>query len=326
MPRIVIVTTGGTIASRVDPDTGATVAAVDAEDLLASVPQLADLADIDSHEFALVNSWDMTPSMMASLARDLVRIAGEGRPDGIVVTHGTDTMEETAFALDLVLDLDVPVVVTGAMRSADSPGTDGPRNLLAAVRAVTSGALEAVGVTVVMNEEIHAARHVTKLHTTALDTFGSPDTGPLGTVDDHGVLIRWRPPRRPGLELVDPEPAVSLVKMVAGLDDQPLRHLAEDGVRGVVLEGSGSGNVNSACQPAIRQLLGDGIPVVLASRCLAGRVVPSYGGDGGGATLVDLGVVTAGDLGGLKARLALMFLLGAGADIEATRTWFAGLH
>lgn len=326
MPRIVILTTGGTIASSIDPGSGAAVAAVNAEDLLASVPTLREFAEVEAHGFSLVNSWDMTPQMMASLGRELSRLADDDRPDGFIVTHGTDTMEETAFVLDLVLDLDVPVVLTGAMRAADATGPDGPRNLLAAARAITSGALDGAGVTIVMNDEVHAARYATKVHTTALGTFASLDTGPLGTVDERGVLLRWRPPRRPRLELVDPEPSVGLVKMTAGADERLLRHLADDHATGVVIEGSGSGNVPSAWQPVLKELVDRKVPVVLASRCPAGRVVPSYGGAGGGATLAEVGVIPAEDLSGPKARLALMLLLGGGADVEAVRRWFAALR
>jgi L-asparaginase len=321
--RICIVTTGGTIASKVDPDTGAAVPAVAAEELLAEVPGLADLGEVEAVEFSLVNSWDMTPAAMADLARTIAGLAP--RADGFVVTHGTDTMEETAFVLDGLLDLDQPVVVTGAMRNASQAGSDGPRNLLAAATVAAADQARGLGGVVVMNDEVHAARHVTKLHTTALDTFGSPGVGPLGAVDDLGLLLWWRPGPRPPLPLVDPDPDVQLVKMVAGLDEVLLRAALDAGAGGVVLEGSGAGNVHAAVQPAVRALVDAGVPVVLASRCPGGRVVPAYGGDGGGATLAALGTIRAGDLNGPKARLALMFALGAGYDRAAIRDWFAGL-
>ncbi|CAN5905682.1 asparaginase [soil metagenome] len=334
MRNVHIVGTGGTIASTTDPDTGAAVPALSAEDLREQVPGLDDLADIDVTEFAQVNSWDMTPALMVQLSTVVADLL-DGDTHGVVITHGTDTMEETAFVLELLLGARRrTVVLTGAMRNASQDGPDGPRNLLAAARVASSPACADLGSVVVLNGQIHAARYVTKTHTTALDTFRSPDTGPLGTVDDIGPLVRWRPALLPPIEVdrlrdVD-EPAVSmpdvhLVTMAAGHDDLLLRAALDAGSSGVVIEASGSGNVVAQWQSAVRALIDANVPVVLASRCGSGRVVPGYGGDGGGHTLVELGVVPAGDLPGPKARLALLLLLSGGADVAAVRRWFADL-
>jgi L-asparaginase len=321
--RVTVVTTGGTIASRRDPGTGASVAAVSADDLVDGVPGLAAIAELDVHPFALVNSSEVTPATIVELARHLRGPVADDDPDGVVVTHGTDTLEETAFALDLLVDRRRPVVVTGAMLAADQPGADGPRNLRDAVAVACSPDAHDLGTVVVLAGEVHAARYVTKTHTTAVGSFASPTTGPVGTVDPAGVRMRWRPRRAPTLELADPVVDVELVTMVVGMGDRQLRAAADDGVRGVVLAAAGSGNVHPAVVPAVRDLIEAEVPVVLASRCIGGRVVPSYGGGGGGATLVDLGVIPAGELSGPKARLALQFLLGAGADVAAVREWFA---
>jgi L-asparaginase len=331
VPRVHIIATGGTIASRIDPQTGAATPAVSANELIDSVPELADVAEVGVTELALVSSWNITLPLMAEAARTIRRLAeGDDAPDGFVVTHGTDTMEETAFALEMLLDVDQPVVHTGAMRAAGTPGADGPRNLLAAVRVATSPPTRGIGSVLVMNEEIHAARYVTKTHTTATDTFASPGTGPVGRVDDDTIVLRWRPPSLPRAEFAereipDPDPSVQLLRAAAGVDETALRAAREGAAGGVVLEGSGAGNVPEAWQPVIGELVETGRPVVLASRCVAGRVVPAYGGRGGGATLRDLGVIGAQDLSGPKARLALAFLLGAGADADAARDWFAEL-
>ena len=331
MTRVHVIGTGGTIASTVDPDTGATVPALDAEDLLEQVPGLGAIAEIRSTEFSQVSSWNMTPALAADLARAIID-AFDGGADGVVVTHGTDTMEETAFVLDLLLGAQASadgsrptVVVTGAMRSAGEDGADGPRNLLAASRVAAAPECGGLGGVVVMNDELHAARYVTKSHTTALDTFASPDTGPIGIVDGAGVLLRWRPVPLPPVEMCEPAGGVHLVKMAAGHEDLLLRAVRDGGARGVVIEGSGAGNVHAPWQPVIADLVAAGVPVVLASRCGAGRVVPSYGGDGGGHTLHDLGVIPARDLPGVKARLALMFVLGCGGDADDVRAWFARL-
>jgi L-asparaginase len=322
MPVVQIITTGGTIASRVDPETGGAVPAIHADELVALVPALVDVAEIRTTEFSLVASWNMTPWMVVDLARMIQDVLQDPDVAGVVVTHGTDTMEETAFALDLLLDEPAPVVLTGAMRNASLPGPDGPRNLLAAVRVAAEPAARGLGVLVAMNDEVHAARYVTKTHTTALHTFASPEVGPVALIDDQGLWIRWRPVHPPRLPIAAPERKVYLIKMAAGMDDMLLQAVLAAEGRGVVVEGSGAGNVYTAWEGSIRALTEAGVPVVLVSRCAGGRVVPAYGGPGGGQTLHRLGVVPGGDLSGPKARLTLMFALGAGLDIAAIRSYF----
>lgn len=323
MPVVQIITTGGTIASRIDPATGAAFPVVRATELVAQIPELSKHAQVRVDEFGLIPSWDMTPATIARLARTIRNIRAAGDVDGVVVTHGTDTMEESAFALDLLLDGEQPVVITGAMRNASQPGADGPRNLLSAVRVAASANTRGLGVTVVMNDQVHAPRYVTKSHTTATDTMISPGLGPVGTVDDSGVWLRWRPTRLPRMSLVEPEPRVYLVRMAAGMDDLFLRVLHRERARGVVIEGSGAGHMPGKWKSALVQLLESGTPVVLTSRCGQGRVVPIYSGDLGGVTLRKMGVIPAGDLSGLKARIALMFALGAGWELGAIRSYFS---
>jgi L-asparaginase len=316
-PRVRLLTTGGTIASTPDPDTGAMRASTSGDDLVAAIPGLADLADVEVEDVALVNSWDVTLPLMADLARRVAAAAADGVA-GVVVTHGTDTLEETAFALDLLHDAPLPVVVTGAMRGGGgNPAlTDGPRNLLAAVRVAAAPAARDLGCVTVLNEEVHAARWVTKLHTTALHTFASPGAGPVGHIDDRGLALRQRPPsgralRTPNGGIPDPAEPIPLLWAAAGIDAGMVEAAGAD-ARGLVLAGSGSGNVPAPWLPAIRALLQRDIPVVLASRCQQGRVVPTYGGDGGGRVLVDAGVLPVGALSAVKARIALAFGLGAG--------------
>jgi L-asparaginase len=323
VPVVQIITTGGTIASRIDPATGAAFPVMRASELIAQIPELARHAELRVDEFGLVPSWDMTPAIVARLARAIRSTLAAGEADGVVVTHGTDTMEESAFALDLLLDCKRPVVMTGAMHNASQPGSDGPRNLLSAVRVAASPNSRGLGVAVVMNDQVHAPRYVTKSHTTATDTMISPSVGPFGTVDDSGVWLRWRPARPPRMPLVEPEPRVYLVRMAAGMDDLFLRLLHRERVRGVVIEGSGAGHMPGQWKSALVQLLESGTPVVLTSRCGRGRVVPIYSGDLGGVTLRQMGVIPAGDLSGLKARIALMFALGAGWKPAEIRSYFA---
>jgi L-asparaginase len=323
MPVVQIITTGGTIASRVDPATGAAFPVMHASELLDSIPDLTKHAQVRMKEFALVPSFDMTPGIVARLAGDIRDIFSSAEVDGVVVTHGTDTMEESAFALDLLLDCPGPVVVTGAMRNASQPGSDGPRNLLSAVRTAASPAMRGIGVAVVMNDQVHAPRYVTKTHTTATDTMVSPGVGPLGTVDDGGVWLRWVPRRLDRMPDVEPEPRVYLIKMAAGMDDLLLRAVLKAGARGLVVEGSGAGHMPGNWKPALEDLLAASVPVVLTSRCGRGRVVPIYSGDLGGVTLRQMGVIPAGDLTGIKARVALMFALGAGWTNDRIKAYFA---
>jgi L-asparaginase len=230
-------------------------------------------------------------------------------------------MEETAFALDLLVDSDKPVVVTGAMRNAGAADFDGPANLLAAAKVAASPLARGRGAMVVMNGAIHAARYVTKLHTTDFDAFGSPEARPIGTV--KGV-VRFDVELRsaPKVPIGEMDETVHLVRVAAGADDLLLRALLAAHVNGLVIEGSGAGNVPDGWHDAIATLVGIGTPVVLVSRCLTGRVVPAYGGRGGGRTLHDLGVIDGGWLSGTKARMALALALGANPGPDALRELF----
>lgn len=308
---IQIITTGGTIGSRVDPATGGAVPAVSAEELVSLTPGLSGLGEIRITEFGRLQSWNIGPQAMADLAAVVASSLDDEGVAGAVVTHGTDTMEETAFALDLLVGSEKPVVVTGAMRNASEPGFDGPRNLLAAARVAVEEAARRRGALVVMNDEIHAARFVTKTHTTAFQTFASPESGRLGLIDDR-VRFHFDLAPIPKLETGRAEPDVHLVTMTAGADDFLLRKLLEARVAGVVVAGSGAGNVADAWHEPIAALVAAAIPVVLVSRCLSGRIVPGYGGPGGGRTIQGLGVIDGGWLSGPKARVALSLALGSG--------------
>lgn len=325
MPRVRLLATGGTIASTRDDATGAMRAAISGAELVAAVPGLGDLAIVEVEDVALVNGWDMTLPLMADLARRVDVAAADG-VDGVVVTHGTDTIEETAFALDLLGAADIPVVVTGAMRGGGGPDSDGARNLLAAVGVAGSARARGIGAVVVMNDEVHAARWAHKSHTTALSTFVSPGVGPLGAMDDTGLVLHWRPPsaaalRDPDGRVPEPPEDIALVWAATGVPVSALTRSA-DGARGVVIAGTGTGNVPGSWLPAVRDLVAGGIAVVLASRCEGGRVAPTYGGDGGAWTLLEAGVVPAGHLLAVKARVALAFAVGSGLDGPGIRGLF----
>jgi len=321
-----IITTGGTIASRIDPMTGGAVPAVNAAELVSLSPAIRDYAtDVRATDFGMLQSWNIGPEVMRRIAVAASDALGDNAVAGVVVTHGTDTMEETSFALDLLVDSDKPVVFTGAMRNASDADFDGPRNLAAAVRVALEPSSRGRGTLLAMNAEIHAARYVTKTHTTSFSTFASPETGPLGIIDDRGVWYRSTIGAGPHVVCSSAETNVHLVKMVAGADALILNALLHARVAGIVIEGSGAGNVPNVWNEPIAACIAASMPVVLVSRCVSGRIAAVYGGPGGGRTLHSLGVIDGGWLSGPKARVALSLALGAGMSIDEIRALFAQL-
>lgn len=325
-PRICLITTGGTIASLPDPATGAVRAAASGDELLAAVPDLTRLANIESEPFASVNGWNMTPEMMFHLAQRVAAILARPEITGAVITHGTDTVEETAFLLDLVLQSAKPVVFAVAMRHLAEPGSDAPRNLLDAVRVAVAPEAAGRGPLLVCNETIHAARYVTKVERTNPAAFASPDYGPAGLIRAGQVRLLHPPSPRTPLAAAELEPNVFLHTIAAGADDRPLRWALAAGYRGIVLEGTGAGNVPAAVVPGIADALAAGTPVVLTSRVPGGFLAPIYGSggaSGGGHDLVRLGVIPAPHLPAWKARIKLMVALGVTRNIAEIRALFA---
>ncbi len=314
-----ILTTGGTIASLPDPDGGAKRPAVSGEELVAGVDGLGDIADVSVDEVASESSWNLTPADMLTVARRARAALEEPDVDGVVVTHGTDTLEETAFLCDLTVRSDGPVVVVGAMRSPDEPSADGPRNLLNAVRVACAREARGVGAVVAMNDEVHAARWVRKLDSGLASAFASPRRGPIGRVTPTSVDLPWLPPRaytiEPPEELLH---AVPLVSVYPGMEDGVIQAAIDStGAAGLVVEGTGSGNVPGSAVGGIRAALEGGLTVIVATRVPGGATGSGYGSPGGGAALRELGVVGAGPLSAGKARLLLMALLAAGISGEA---------
>jgi L-asparaginase len=254
--------------------------------------------------------------------RDRVaELLGDPAVDAVVLTHGTDTLEETAFLLDLTLDSEKPVVFCGAMRTVSDPGWDGPANLMTAVRTAVHPDARARGVLVAVGEQVHAAAEATKWHTQSLATFRSA-RGPLAVLD-HGQVVFQRPAfRAPALKARGLVSEVDLHTMAAGTDDALLRASLARGARGIVVAATGAGNVPPTCLPGLRAALAASVPVVLVSRCAEGRVAPLYGYEGGGQMLRDLGVIFGQDLPGPKARIKLMVALGATSDVAQIREMF----
>ena len=307
---ICLVTTGGTIASQMNAETGHVTAQIGGNDLRAALSSRLDGVDVVVDEFITVGSFALTLEDAFALASRIKKHLADPKIDGVVVTHGTDTMEESAYMADLMIDSEKPVVFTGAQRAADEPDADGPRNIADSVRIAASSVTRGLGVLLCFEQEFHAARDVTKSHTSRTDTFISSEHGKLGEVDGDMVVLHRRPVIRDAIPAGRIETDIEIVKLGIGSGDRYLRFLSEQGVGAVVIEGFGRGNATPAVTAAAIDLVKSGIPVVMTSRCQRGRVKPIYG-NGGGKTLAEGGVIFAGDLSSQKARILLSLLMGA---------------
>lgn len=308
-------------------DDAGVVPSLSADDLIATVPELEAIADLSARTLISVPGANLTPDDIFAVVDEIASDINRGAA-GIVVVQGTDTMEETAFLLDLLLDVDVPVVVTGAMRNPSLPGADGPANLVAAARVATSASTRGLDVVVVMNDEVHAARFVQKRHTSSLSAFCSPGLGPLGAVIEDRVTIALRPRSRSTIRLEHRQFApVALVGSALGDDGRLLERVADLGYEGVVIEAFGGGHVSMRVASILEDLAGS-VPVVLCSRTGSGEVLrQTYGFKGSEMDLLSRGLVSGGWLTGIKARLLLGLLIGDsdGTDVVVER-WDAWLH
>ncbi|WP_353474752.1 asparaginase [Salipiger sp. H15] len=310
MPHIVLVATGGTIASFAATEGGPVSAGLSGDALLQSLHAPLPGITVEVDNFTVAGSNALTLEAVHGVCRHIDARLSEPGVDGVVVTHGTDTMEESAFLARLLVRSDKPVVFTGAQRHAGQPDTDGPRNMRDAILAAAIPDLTGVGAVILFEGEIHGARHVSKVHASRVDTFRSNGHGKLGEVDEDEVHLYTRP-ARPRLVLDAPllDPEVELVAAGLGSTPRYLEWCASSGVSGVVIEAFGRGNAPKGYAEAIRKLVAAGIPVILATRCTEGRTRAIYGSDGGAVTLVEAGAILAGDLSAAKARLLLAALL-----------------
>ncbi len=322
MSTVVVLTTGGTISTR-DTDGSGAKPMLRGADLLREIPGLAATATVEVEEFDFIPGAYMTLAKIAEMSHRAARLVARQDVGGVVVTHGTDTLEESAYYLHLTVGGDVPVVFTGAMRNSSQIGFDGYRNLFDAIRTAASPAARGRGAMVVLNEEVHAARWVTKTNGQKEDTFKSPVTGPVGIAyGDRIIFHAGAMPRRVLPNLMDPK--VDLVRLAVDVDDRFLRCALRTGAHGIVLEAFGGGRVPPALLPAIDDAVRGGVPVVVATRCHSGEIWDGYGYEGAYRDLARRGAYFAHDLPGHKARLALMVGLGNGLRGDALRDYLAG--
>ena len=322
LPRVVVLATGGTIASRFDPAIGALAPAATGADLVRAVPGLDKIARVDVEQIANIGSYDMTPDIWRQLSRRTNELLATNDVTGVVVTHGTDTLEETAYFLDLTVTSPKPVIVVGAQRASSYFDSDGPRNLLNAVRVAVSPEAVGKGALVVMNGQINAAREVTKTSTIEVETFKTLEFGALGVADISTVRFYRAPLRRQTIPLTDGQPLVrvEIVSQYAGADGRVISLLLQQrDLGGLVIEGFGLGHVTAGTLEAIKQARARDIPVVLSTRVYTGRVVPLYARD---VETQQLGCIRADNLSPHKARVLLMLALTRTANTEELQKYF----
>ncbi|MEH7224255.1 asparaginase [Bacillus sp. JJ1566] len=308
MKKILIIHTGGTIAMMEDKNTGA-VEQNQQNPLLLHTNALASIADVMVEELFQLPSPHITEKEMLMLKHKIETSIKEDKIEGVVITHGTDTLEETAYFLDITVQSDIPIVVTGAMRSSNELGADGPYNLISAARVAASDSAIGKGVLVVLNDEIHTAKNVTKTHTSNIATFQSPQYGPLGIVSKREITFHHMPTIRETYDIEEITKNVVLLKAYAGMDGSILHAIRTLHPDGLVIEALGQGNLPPTMVTELKDLIDSGVPVVLVSRCFNGYVQDVYNYEGGGRQLKELGVIFSNGLNGQKARLKLLVTL-----------------
>jgi L-asparaginase len=320
LPRILLLATGGTISMRQDAAAGGAVPRLTGREILDAVPGVDQVAALEVREFGRHPGPHMTIERMWELRAAVLDAFADGF-EGVVIMHGTDTIEETAYLLDRSLPPEVPVVITGAMRNSSELSWDGPANLMSAVEVAASPEARGRGTMVVMDEEIVQGAEVVKTHTEQAGTFRSPNWGPLGLTDKGRALFYRESRRKPTLAPERPVTPVDLIKIVAGADARLVDASRESGAHGVVIEAMGRGNVPPAVVPGLQRWIDAECPVVVASRSSRGRVLDTYAYEGGGHQLREMGCIFADHMTGQQARIELMLALGMhGGDVAKVRT------
>lgn len=320
-PKVCIIFTGGTISMTVDEEIGAAIPTLSGEQILSMVSNIDKIANIEVVNFCEIPGPHMSIDKLMELKNLIKQTLDRQDITGVIVTHGTDTLEETAYFLDLTIRHHKPVVVVGAMRSSSELGYDGSSNLAAAVCTAISPQAIDKGVLVVLNNEVNIASEVTKTNTLSLNTFQSP-YGPLGIIDTNDLIIYRNIAYRQHIDTNKVERRVDLIKAVLDMDDRFIRMSVDAGAKGIIVEAMGRGNLPLKMLEGIKYALGKKVIVVIVSRCSSGRVFESYGYEGGGKELSDLGAIMGGEMRGPKARLKLMLALGKTDDLDEIRATF----
>ncbi len=277
-------------------------------------------AEIDERILFDLPSPQITPQHMLTLSKEVENALPNY--DGCVITHGTDTLEETAFFLDMVVQTNKPIILTGAMRSSNEIGSDALYNLLSSIRVALEEDAREKGVLVVMNDEIHTAESVTKTSTSNVATFQSPQFGPIGIITKDKIIFHRTRLARSTRKVSSISCDVFLLKAYAGMNEQLIKAVHQAKPDGIVLEALGQGNLPKEMIPSLKAIIDDQIPVVLVSRSFKGNVQPTYGYEGGGKQLYEMGVIFADGLSGPKARIKLLIALEKTKDMELLKNMF----
>ncbi|HDA0789690.1 TPA: asparaginase [Staphylococcus aureus] len=320
MKHLLVIHTGGTIS--MSQDQSNKVVTNDTNPISMHQDVINQYAQIDELNPFNVPSPHMTIQHVKQLKDIILEAVTNKYYDGFVITHGTDTLEETAFLLDLILGIEQPVVITGAMRSSNEIGSDGLYNYISAIRVASDEKARHKGVMVVFNDEIHTARNVTKTHTSNTNTFQSPNHGPLGVLTKDRVQFHHMPYRQQALENVNDKLNVPLVKAYMGMPGDIFSFYSREGIDGMVIDALGQGNIPPSALEGIQQLVSLNIPIVLVSRSFNGIVSPTYAYDGGGYQLAQQGFIFSNGLNGPKARLKLLVALSNNLDKAEIKSYF----
>lgn len=316
MKKIAIIFNGGTISMKIDEKIKAAVPSLSAEEIMSMIPGVEEYAEIEAYTFSGMPSPHMTLETMLKLSKFTTELVEREDIDGVVITHGTDTLEETAYLLDLTVKTKKTVVVTGAMRSGSELGYDGPFNLATSICTAISDEAVGRGVLVCFNGELNSASEVTKANSMALNAFRTPNFGPIGIVDNDNVIFYRDANYSEKYDVSEIKKQVALIKCVVDMDSSYIDYLIEKGCGGIVIEALGRGNVPPKMVDGIKKATELNIPVVVVSRCFEGRVFESYGYEGGGKQLKDLGVIFGDTLPGQKARIKLILAINSGMNIH----------
>jgi L-asparaginase len=323
--NILIVFTGGTFSMTIDKRrTGGAVPRYSGKELLKKIPEARKLANISFYDFGKYPGPHVTPEIMMVLSKQLRKRIAEKKFDGIVITHGTDTLEETAYLIDLAINTEIPIVFTGSMRNSSEPNWDGPKNLIDSIQVCLNENSKGIGTLVCMHGEVNAASEVTKIFSNEFETFQSLDFGNLGFVQNGRVIFNRLPRRLETIETQKINTNVDLLTVYAGMDEKFFKFSADSGAEGIVVEALGVGNVPPPAFEGIKYAVEKGIPVVLTSRCPAGETDYIYSYPGAGKHLHDLGVIFTDYLNGQKARIKLMLALSKTTDRKILKKLFEG--
>ena len=324
--KVAVIFNGGTITMKVDPRIQAAVPTLTGEEIMSMVTGIEKFAQIESYTFSNLPGPHITPETMLELSKYIQKLLVREDITGVVVTHGTDTLEETAYFLDLTINDEKPVVVTGSMRNSSELGYDGPANLAASICTVISEESKNRGVLVCLNDELNCASEVTKANSMSLDTFKSPNFGPIGIVDSNQVIFYRDSLKKQHILTEEIESKVDLIKCAAGMDSKYIDFCLGEGSKGLVIEAMGRGNIPPFMVDGVRRAIKKGVPVVIVSRCFQGRVLDSYGYPGGGKELRNIGVIFGDNLQGQKARIKLMVALSKTNSLKEIKNIFESGH